>query len=290
MENSNSIRTYKNSVFINFSERGESFTLNVPHYNEWLGLIQFLRKRGFKIGENKTYKEQYSILSKYHKIGAKKDVRLLMEIKPNGIDIEFGNVKNLWTSAVQSFWSDKTDDRYTYTTYLEDKAVELEMKKVIDRYKNKGFTYTPNDTDRTDIENIIYSNNQNKHIHGKIVSLEDIGKSISETSYNYNNNSWDKNKKRIICGDKKCFYDYNKRIAIGVAYHHINNMWWVIVNGKRYNMACFEIFDYDANLPKRKPVSKDRIKMLLNKYESEFNYKKCISIVNYAKTQGIILN
>jgi len=288
MGKSNSIRTYRNSVVIHFSERGENFTLKVPHYNDWINLIQFLKKRGFKVGENKSYKEHYACLSMYNKLGSKKDVRVLMEICADHITLEFGNVKNLWTGHAQSFWSDKTDNRYTATTYLEDKAVELEIKKVIDRFKAKGFMYEPNDKDRTDIDNIIHSNNHNSHIHGKITCLEDIGKSITETSYNYTQNSWDRNHKRIICGDHKCFYDYNKRLAIGVAWHNINNMWWIIVNGKRYNKASFELFDYDPALPKRKPADKDKITRLLKKYESELNYEKCMAIRNYAKINNIL--
>jgi hypothetical protein len=285
----NSIRTYRNSVVIGFSERGENFTLKVPHYKEWISLIAFLRKRGFKIGVNKSYKENYTCLSIYHKLGEKKDVRVLMEITSQSIKLEFGNVKNLWTGHAQSFWSNKTDSRYTATTYLEDKAVQLEIKRVIERFKNKGFEYEPNDNDRTDIENIIHSLNRNTHIHGEISCLEDIGKSITETSYNYTQNSWDKNKKRIICGDKKCFYDYpTKRLVIGMAWHNINNMWWVIVNGKRHNKASFDLFDYDSNLPKRLPVTSDKINNLLSKFERVRDYDRCSKIKRYAEKLNLI--
>jgi len=287
----NSIRTYKNSIVIYFNEDGENFTLDVPHYKEWINLISFLKRRGFKVGENKSYKEHYSCLSMYHKLGAKKDVRVLMEITRCSIKLEFGNVKNLWDWIAQSFWSNKTDSRYTATTYLEDKAVELEIKKVIDRFKNKGFIYEPNDNDRTDVENIIHSLNRNTHIHGQITCLEDIAKSITENSYNYTQNSWDKNHKRIICGDKKCFYDSRtKRLFIGIAWHNINNMWWVIINGKRYNKASFELFDYDLSLPKRTPVTSGKIKNLLSKYQSQMDYMRCHKIKEYAEKLNIDLN
>lgn len=287
MKGVNSIRMHRNSVFINFAEQGENFTLNVPHYNEWVSLILFLKKRGFKVGENKSCKEHYPALSKFHKLGAKKDVRLLMEIHHSSISLEFGNVRNLWTGIAQGFWSDNIDERCSPTTYLEDKAVQLEVKRVVDRYKEKGFIYEPNDSDRTDIENIIHSDNSNQHIHGAITCLEDIGKSITETSYNFTQNSWDKNKKRIICGDLKCFYDCNRRLSIGQAWHNINNMWWVIVNGKRYNKASFDLFDYDASLPKRLPADENKIKSLLQKYESEMNYERCKAIRDYAISKNI---
>ena len=92
----NKIRNYRNTVNIQFNEWGESFSLDVPHYNKWMAIIRFLRKRGWKIGENKYYKDQFECLSKYHKIGHKKDMSLLMEITAKSIIVQFGNTKNLW--------------------------------------------------------------------------------------------------------------------------------------------------------------------------------------------------
>ena len=99
----NTIRNYKNTVSINFAESGDNFTLDVPHYPKWLAIIRFLKKRGFTVKENWLYKEQYKFLSQYHKIGYKNDVALLMEIKRNGITVEFGNIKNLWERP-QTIW------------------------------------------------------------------------------------------------------------------------------------------------------------------------------------------
>ena len=284
----NTIRTYKNNIFIEFSESGENFTLNVPHYKEWISLIFFLRKRGFKIGENKLFKKYYKSISKYHKIGFKNDVVVLLEITSNSIKLEFGNQKNLWGDG-QGFVVD-FNENYINLTYVEKKKIELEFKKVLNYYINKNIVYLPNDNDRTDIENIIHSDNNNLHIHGKISILEDIGKYIKEDSYDYKFNSFDKNKKRIICGDIKYFYDYyTRRLSVGVVYHNINNMWWVLVNGKRYNYASFNLFDYEPELPKREPVTKHKIVSLLKKYSKEMNYERCISIRNYAYKKGINL-
>ena len=85
----------RNSLTLNFAERGENFTLNVPHYNKWLAIIAFLRKRGWKIGENEYFKTKFSCLSKYNKIGFKNDLNCLMELGANFISVEFGNKQNL---------------------------------------------------------------------------------------------------------------------------------------------------------------------------------------------------
>lgn len=292
MERKNTIRTYQNSIFIEFKEIGDSFTLNVPHYKEWINLISFLKRRGFAITQNSYYVKHAECLSKYHKFGVKNNVHLLMEIYNSGMKLEFGNERNLWDDT-QSFWSYKSNKRYSPTTYLEDKAVQLEILKTLNRFKEKGFIYLPNSNDRNDIEEIIYDNNQNKHIHGEIACLDDIGRAIKKDSYNYNQNSWDKNKKRLTCGDIKCFYDYStRRIFMGKAYHNINNMWWVIVNGKRYNKVSFDLFDYDSSLPKRKPLSENEktelFKSLINKYSDELNFERCITLRNYAKSKFIL--
>ncbi len=126
----NTLRNYRNTISLNFEKRGSDFTLDVPHYNNWMSIIRFLKKRGFTIKENPSYKEHFASLSKYHKIGFKKNLALLMEISSHSIIVEFGNVQNLWTGIAQSFWNDESDERFTRLTYLESVAVKLEIKKL----------------------------------------------------------------------------------------------------------------------------------------------------------------
>lgn len=279
MKEKDTIRNYKDNIFLDFVERGDSFSLNVPHFKKWTAIIRFLRKRGFKIGENPSYKEHYASLSKYHKIGSKGDVRILMEIQSARIELTFGHVKNLWTGIAQSFWS-RGDDRHEKLTYLQYKAVELEIKRLMDFCMKWGIEHIPEREGMRPTEYILDSNRNNPHVHGKIECLDDIRKSINEDSYNWQHNSTDKNKVQIVCGQTKYFYDYRtKRLSRGVVWHNINNMWWVIVNDVLLNIACFELFDYDPSLPKRGVRSpKDRIESALKKAEAARDYKKCMSI------------
>lgn len=277
------IRTYKNSIFISFEKRGDNFTLKVPHYKKWLEIIKFLRNRGWNIGENKHYKEHYSCLSKYHKIGFKGGMALLMEIKSNGIDIEFGDIKNLWKDMPQSFWSNKLDERYSKLTYLEEIAVKLEIKKMIDFCSKYQLERIQTNENLTPEQRIIHDNKTNPHVHGKVECLNDIKLAITEASYNYKSNSDDKNKKKIICGETKYFYDYNNRLSYGVVWHNINNMWWVIAGGVLRNIVCWELFDYEAGLPKRKPVDENKINKLLKSFESKRDYRRCMAIQKYSQ-------
>lgn len=279
MKNENNIRNFRNSVQINFAIHGDSFSLKVPHYQKWLGIIKLLSNRGFIIGENPSYKEHYKCLSKYHKIGHKKDIACLMEIRGAAIEVQFGNIKNLWTGIAQNFWDNPTDDRYAKLTYLENVAVKFEIFKLIQHCKKWGFSVLVEDRDREPEDFIIHKLKVNTHIHGIVNNLNDIKLSIKEYSYDYLQNSNDKNKKKIICGEVKYFYSYyTNRLCCGVVWHNINNMWWVICGKDLCNVASFELFDFDNSLPRRKPINERELEKLMKKLEAKKDYYRCMCI------------
>lgn len=276
------LRNYRNKVMLNFEHRGDNFSLKVPHYGKWTSIIRFLKSRGFDVKENQTYKEHYNCLSKYHKIGFKKDVALLMEISSNSISVEFGNIKNLWKGMAQSFWDNPSDDRYTKLNYLESVAVKLEIKKLIDFCKKYEFTIIKEDSDLCPEDYIIHNLKVNTHIHGKVECLNDIKLSITKDNHNYHYNSNDKNKKKIICGEVKYFYNYyNNRLSCGVVWHNINNMWWVICGNELRNVSSFNLFDFEPNLPRKKPIDENKLDKLLSKYEQKRDYQKCHNIKTF---------
>lgn len=269
------IRNYKNKIFIDFVERGDNFSLQVPHYKKWLSIIQYLRCRGFKVGKNETYEINYKCLSPFHKIGFKKNTAVLMELGPGRIEVEFGNIKNLWEPPMQqSFWSNLNDDRYTKLSYLEDKAVSLEIIKLIRFCQKFSLQFIKEDSDLSPEERIVKKLRNNTHIHGVVNSLNDIAVSMDMDSYNKNNNSSDRDKKRIICGQTKYFYNYaaGNRLCKGVVWHNINNMWWIISAGKLHNVAMFDLFDADENTPQRKPPSPRYINQVIDKFVSKKDY------------------
>jgi hypothetical protein len=285
-----SIRNYRNTIDLYFGHCGKNFTLDVPHYNKWTSIIRFLKKRGFIVKENQSYKEHYNCLSKYHKIGFKKDVALLMEITPSSIKVEFGHILNLWTGIAQAFWDNQNDDRYKKLNYLQSSAVKLELKKFLEFCQKFGLTLGKEDNELAPEEYIIKKEKDNPHVHGEINCLNDIKESLTNNNYNCGSNSDDKNKKKIICGETKYFYDYNRRLSCGIAWHNINNMWWVICGNKLNNVASFNLFDYEKDLPRRKPVNQDFIDRLLRKYEVKKDYQKCLNIQNYYKKKQISTN
>lgn len=254
----NSLRQYRGTLYLHFEKRGENFTLNVPHKPVWDSVIRFLKKRGWTIGINQSYKEHFKVLSKYHKIGFKGEVALLMEINHDSINIQFGNKKNLWTGIAQSFWEkdQSYDKRYTPLTYLEEKAVEIEIFKA-KNFCSKWCKPEKTDDERSAVEYILHKESVNKHIHGGAKSLEEIAQYMEkkyQDDYQSKYNLVDKNKKLIYCGEIKHFVDYEtKRVLKGIVYHNINNMWWVLLpaNVKR-NIACFDLFDWDPRFAKKR--------------------------------------
>lgn len=274
------IRKYRNSIYVDFGTFNDIYNIiKVPHYKIWIKFLSFLRKRGFKITENPSYKENYSCLSKYHKIGHKGEVSVLLEITGKGFNIEFGSIKNLWTGHAQSFWSDPTDDRYTQLSYLEDIAVKLEIQKSVQFFDKYELEMVCRDIKLSPEQEIINNLKRNTHIHGDVYSLIDIKNSIENGrgKHNQGGNSKDKNNNQIICGERKYFYDYNRRLCTGIVWHNINNMWWVIYGNTLRNVACFELFDYD-NHPRKIPVSKSKVESILKKYESDKDYLRCHKI------------
>lgn len=283
----------RNNLSICFPESGDAFSLDVPHYKKWLSVIRFLKRRGFTVTENDWYKKQYTCLSPYHKIGFKRDVACLLEISRNSITIEFGHIKNLWKDMPQSFWSNPTDDRYTALTYLEGIAVKLEIHKLIKFCDKWGVEHTIDESElKTPEAKILHDIKTRSFTRNKMTSLDDI-KAFMESdkgAYDRNYNSTDKNKKRIICGERKYFYDYNRRLCCGIVWHNINNMWWVISGNTRRNIASFDLFDFDASLPRRRAIQERSWSALLDGFAKLRDYKRCMQIQKYMDRNGILID
>ena len=199
----------------------------------------------------------------------------MLEIGNHSIKVEFGHIKNLWKDMPQNFWDNPNDTRHTKLNYLENLSIKLEINSLIKFCKKYNHKFLPDVNNLKPVDFIINKLSQNTHIHGKVTCLDDIKKSITKDSYDYLKNSNDKNGKKIICGDRKCFYDKKtKRLSIGVAWHNINNMWWIIVNDKLYNISSFDLFDYNPALPRRMKGNSRVLKLLLQDLVSRNQYLK----------------
>lgn len=288
MENENTLIQRNNSITLRFAEAGENFSLDVPHANQWDLIIRFLKKRGFKITANPYYLEKYrTTLSKFHKFGQKGDVIVLLEIGCWQIKTKFGHRKNLWDGMTSNFWDNPNDSRHKPESYLESRAVKLETTKTMGFLSQWNFK-TKIHKKLAPEEFIIDKLKGNSHIHGIVNSLEDIKNSITEDSYNYQQNSNDRDNKKIICGQTKYFYDWQtRRLSKGIVWHNINNMWWVISGKSLHNKAAHELFDYDTRLPRREKIDEHQLNKLISKFAEKRDFGKCLALQNLVVSSAL---
>jgi hypothetical protein len=255
-----------------------------PHYKLWYQINNHLKRRGFTVTVDPDIYKNYRCLSKDRRCGIKNDLEFKTERHEFSFSYEF--FQNLNFENTSGGYYDF--DKYQKMPYRLKLTFRNEMMRMAKYAESIGVTVVI-EKKLSDIEEIIASNNINTHIHGTITCLEDIKGLMKD--YDISQNSSDKNKKLITCGDTKCFYDYNNKIAIGQAYHHINNMWWVIVNGKRYNIASFYLFDQYPGMPKKKPLTQEeqvqRIHTELKKAEAQQDYERCIVLRNMLKEEKL---
>jgi hypothetical protein len=245
----------------------------------YLNICKYFKKRGFNIGRDEEVFKQYPSIAKGHKYGIKNGLEFNSE--PTGAGFKFDFYQNI---VFENSNGGKYDfDKYQKMPYRIKLTYRNEMLRLAKYLESKDvevFVKVP----LTDIEKIIESDKQNTHIHGKNINcLDDIRVYMESESgsYNRNYNSKDKNGKQITCGEVKYFYDYyTKRLSRGIVYHHINNMWWVLVHGKSYNKASFDLFDLSPEIPTKKVLNKEaqinRMEKQLRLLESKRLYDKCI--------------
>lgn len=289
MNTNRTFQIYRNSFWIQiYSEKDyEDNIEDYPHFKLWQKLLNYFKNRDFKIGVNKHVYKHYKILSKNYKVGSKKDLKVNFEINGLGFTLNISNKKNYVEDSSGLIWDDPTDNRHTSLTYIERLQEKIEIYKLKNYLISLGFSYIKGDNELSPEEYIIEKLRENTHIHGKVECLDDIRKSITKDSYDYLYNSNDKNNKKIISGDIKFFYSYKtNRLSRGKVYHNINNMWWVLSSGELYNIACFNLFDYNETLPKKKLASASYIQKLIDKNVKKRNYIKASRI--YEKNKSIL--
>jgi hypothetical protein len=263
----------KNEITIKLFGIGFSLYDRASNKDEYKRLFnnfnQYFKRRGFIVGKDPDYQEEYKILSKYHKFGKKNDLEFKAEYHSTGLKFEF---------YYEGCYNNNEYEKMPYMVKLSYRNEMLRFAKYLDKVGLKYNLIYP----MTDEEKILDCEKSNPHIHGKdIKTLEDINRVVNNSDKPYN--TTDANGKKIISGSVKYFYDSDtKRLSKGIAIHNINNMWWVLTNGVRRNIASSKLFDYSSELPKRLQLNKikqvNKLRKVLQKEEELFNYERCILI------------
>jgi len=275
------IDAYKDSLYIRFDQGGDTWgsISKLPHYKDWVKVLNYLKRRGFEI---KT--PEYFIKQNYgkstHKTAYKQDIVLSLELMGSQIAIKFGNIQNFWKDMDYCFWS-LTDHRATQLNYLEGKRIELEVNRLLsifpqEKIKREDIKLSPEQKILKNKKESCHSKDRTKLDE---LGLEGVVFQMSE--YDHSQNSTDRDKKKLECGELKYFYDYDKRLKCGRVYHNLNNMWWVLTTDDYHNVSSFNLFDYN-NQPRRKQLKTEekinRLESELRKHESNKNYLRCMAI------------
>lgn len=252
-----------------------------PHQDIYDLLFDFFKSIGFVQYKDKEFNKRYKCLSKTHHQfkSAKSPLLIYCEIYGRGFKIEVGHSKNSHGDGSLAFYCSGNQYR-KINSYLENIRVRVMLDKIANHFINFEVEIK-REKKLSEIEKIIKSDNENTHIHGPVECLEDI-RTYIENKPQESYNCQDKDKNNLYCGQVKYFYDYNGILKRGKIWHHINNMWWVLCAKKRFNKACFELFDYYPGVPlKKSRLPKNRIKKLeqiLKEHEEKRDYHKCIII------------
>lgn len=272
-----------NTIVYSNKEKGENDFMKrkFPFNDIYWQIINHLKKLGYSVGYSSYYDTNFTCLKKDHYRADKGDVCLLFSRYPAGFKIEINNVKNHMITS-DSFWSN-WNDKYLPLSYLEQKRIELAIKHV--RYFiNNTFYHSLNVSSgepKDPIQRLFYSEKINKHIHGGAQTWAELKKDVDENEPECN--CKDKHGNKLVCGQTKYFYSHHhgNRLCRAEVWHHINNMWWAIVNGETFNTASFRLFDYDSSLPQKDPEKAiPRVEKLIQHYQSEMNFEKCIPLRN----------
>lgn len=239
------IRRVKGSAFLALdTDKNLEFdrfkVLEYPHYNIFSSCIQYMGSRGWVVAKDPEIEKRYKTLSKYHRYAAKGLLECNIEIMPIGIHFQFYqnvNTKNnyggkydlnkleMMPYLIRQQFINETNKLMAYVSDLQNAPIKEQQE--------------PDNA----VDKIIYSFQTTSFYRNKITTLAEIVETMSD--YDHKFNSTDRDGKKIECGQIKYFRcEYTGRIYRGEVWHHINNMWWVIVNRTtRRNIASFHLFD-----------------------------------------------
>lgn len=104
------------------------------------------------------------------------------------------------------------------------------------------------------------------------------------TDYDVRANNNDANGLKIENGSTKFFYNlrYGDRLSKGTVYHDLNNRWYVIFGNALTIVNSSDLFDFDENLPRKRPINKSyqvrKFKGLIQSALDANDYKRVIQL------------
>lgn len=273
-----------NGTSLNFHQNDEKRDVlyeNFLHYKLYRQVLDYLGSLGFYVSEDKEIKKRYPSLSKDRNRGRYGDLEFKSERFPAGFSIKF--FQNVVFENPHG--GEHDFDKLDKMPYLIRKQFELTIKKLSKFLMDKGIS---NETKP------VYRNAEAKIKHDYVESWHHPQKDMNfhlsdldgQTFESYN--SKDRDDKILHNGEIKYFRDYRGYLARGKIYHHINNMWWVIVNENEVrNVASFEFFDLTPDEFRGRKAKVKTPNDLINK-RNEISKSTSKELINELRRRGII--
>jgi hypothetical protein len=223
-------------------------------------VIQLLRQEGFRVTLDRSVHQR---IRKHYHAGRRGDV--LFASEAHGVHCKF------------EFYEDVIRDNKAGGRYHFDKMAKApylwRLKVTLLHRKIGGLLHSLGFKDRTDEKPRDAFHEMQLHR----TSLEAFHGPRLWADMRHNYNVEDGEGREIKDGEKRWFYERNGRLMRGECWHHINNMWWVIVD--RYdlrNIAAFDLFTYDAAKHPRKwsPHPIQNLSRALERVIKAKNYRK----------------
>lgn len=266
--------------FVNETER-QLWCEHHSHYGTFHRVLNMLKDNGFDVWKDRTVPK---ILQKDHYAGQLGDLKFKAERYSIGFKIDFYQD----VSAKNPNGGYYDFDKFRHMPYIIRLQYMKYMKKIV-YFMNLNFDVE----DKTVYPHRLAEDKiKADYVRSPHYPQTDMDFNLSDldgmTPPEWNGTD-DRDGRVIHNGEVKYFRNYDGRLYRGKVYHHINNMWWVILN--RYevrNIACFELFDLSSedNLRRMKDPSSSNAAQKYRKHLEKLSEEQTKDLVTELKRRG----
>jgi hypothetical protein len=250
-----------------FISYGTDLTIRTPRCHSdkklYRRMRSILKKLGFSWGMDPDVARNCPLIRYDYNYGRKGDLEFRAEIYPLGCEFRFYQSDNSSKPNTGKYVHDKIRNMSYF--------VKLELRRCLAKLSaNLAKHGYRDDTDKLfkSAREAVEQKRQGHWRHSPVQLNERI----------------DSDGVALTDGDLRYYWHYTGQLRRGHVYHHINNMWFVVVNDSDYdNVAAFDLFSMKPTIT-RKSVSERRNlnawQRKLNKAVQEQNFEKAIIFRN----------
>ncbi len=237
-------------------------------HDTYEALRVLLKTSGFSFHRNPETVKHYRCIAHLHHHGQRGSLEFQSEIFPVGFEIKFyQNLVHENRSGGQYDF-----DKRAKMPYLIGLRFEWIKRRIVDILTERGYTCADKPAPKSALEAVMRERDELEAFQGKGF--------YERPMPDYNGR--DQDGRMLEDGAVRYFRTFNGHLLRGTVYHHINNMWWVVVNrDEHHNIANFELFTYDPAKHPRKAYpgdSRKRLNAALGQAVKAENFERAAAI------------